>query len=487
MRLLTAFFLCIGVSLMAKADVSQDIKKYNLLPTIEKFHRSPAQMRCIVGPVGSGKTTGATWEMCYYKPFQLLKAHDMSKTRWCVVRNTYSELRDTTLKTVREWFPWGQWREQRMEMTLQYPDGGPSVEILFRSCDRPDDMKKFKSLEITGFWIDESIEVDEDIKRMLKNRVGRYPRKSPVRFGVETTNPPNVEHPTYHQFEWGDCPPPGPVPKGQPLANHAGFWQPPRENVANLRPGYYDDLRGDYADTPEWIEMYIEGKPGMIVKGALVYNNFKRDYHVAKEPLVWHKGPLYRGWDNSGNSPAAVICQVIDGGRGVQILKEFTAGTEGIVDFTRRVVVQCNEWYPGAEYIEWADPAGHNQYSKRSGGLTSNAKLMLEECGVEVQPSDQAWNARKESVEQALGRIEGVLIDPSCIRLINGFIGGYHYPEIGTTGQYKEAPAKNEYSHVHDALQYVMVKLGTVRKHENILETYTPPYIPEGEQSWMGV
>ena len=39
-------------------------------------------------------------------------------------------------------------------------------------------------------------------------------------------------------------------------------------------------------------------------------------------------------------------------------------------------------------------------------------------------------------------------------------MGGYHYGEVGAgTGIYQYTPLKNRFSHIHDALQYVMVRL----------------------------
>jgi hypothetical protein len=209
--------------------------------TLDEFHRSGAQIRCIVGPVGSGKTSAAAWECFYYIPYLLFKEYGIKHSRGVIVRNTYSELIDTCLDSVRnEWFTWGSWEAQRRIYRVQYPEG-IEIEALFRSCDRPEDIKKFKSLQITWYWIDESIEVKDEIKKMLKNRIGRYPKKCPVRFGIETTNPPSITHPTYTQFQW-NRPPPGPVPKGQPLENHHGFWQKPGENSKYLRPGYYGQV-----------------------------------------------------------------------------------------------------------------------------------------------------------------------------------------------------------------------------------------------------
>ncbi len=434
-----------------------DVKEYAALPTLRTFHESGAQIRCIVGPVGSGKTSAATWELCYYLPRFLFEEYGMKDTRWVVVRNTYPELRDTTMRTIFDWFPWGLHRKQENIYLLKYPEGY-TVEVLFRSCDNPDDVKKFKSLEITGYWIDESIEVADEIKRMLKNRIGRYPQKCPVRFGIETTNPPDVEHSTYTDFDWSATGHPGPVSDKKPLPNHAGFWQPAGENNANLREGYYADLQNDYRDNPDWIATYIKGEPGIIVEGRLVYNNFRKDRHVAVGPVVWPGGMLYRGWDHSGNTPACVVVQVPTARR-AQVLKEFHTDRMGIEDFAKTVQTSCNLLFPDAKYEDWGDPAGDNQFSKKGGGFTSNTQLVREATGIRIRPSDQNWTARKESVEKQLGVIDGLIIDPSCIRLINGFVGGYHYKEIGVSGRYQEKPEKNKFSHVHDALQYVMQKI----------------------------
>jgi len=108
--------------------------------------------------------------------------------------------------------------------------------------------------------------------------------------------------------------------------------------------------------------------------------------------------------------------------------------------------------------VDYADPAGESKQSSPIGGLTSNADMMRD-FGISVIPSDQNWEARKESVQRQIGREGGILIDPSCSRLINGFVAGYSYPEIATTGVYRDKPAKNKWSHVHDSLQYVLVKI----------------------------
>jgi hypothetical protein len=456
-------------------------KDYVALPTCLAFHNSKAQLRAVVGPVGSGKTSAASWEICWFLPEYLYRAHGYTKSRWVIVRNTYLELADTTRKTIEEWFPFGTYMAQARTYFIRYGDPPIQVELLYRSCDRPEDIKKFKSLELTGYWIDESIEVKDEIKLMLQSRIGRYPRGCKVRYGIETTNPPDITDATYYKFNWQQSPPghpgpilpPGPLPTKDPLEKHEGFWQPPRENIANLRPGYYDDLRQDYADNPDWIDMYIDGKPGILVKGKLVYSNFRREIHCAKEPLRWTGGPLYLGWDHSGNTPACVVVQ-IPTSRSAQVLREYYSDKMGIVDFGRYVLHSINRDFPGWEAGgHFGDPAGAAAFSKKDGGFTSNHQLLLEECGVEIVSADNNFRARVEAVERQLRVIDGLLLDPSCILTINGFLGGYYYPENQQVmGEYLPNVRKNRYSHVHDALQYCLMSLFSAPVRDDLEPAY---------------
>jgi hypothetical protein len=85
--------------------------------------------------------------------------------------------------------------------------------------------------------------------------------------------------------------------------------------------------------------------------------------------------------------------------------------------------------------------------------------LIKEATGIEIKPSEQNFTARTQAVDQALARNEGLLIDPSVTRLINGFLGGYHRLEIGNTGIYRDEPEKNRWSHPMEGLQYLATKV----------------------------
>jgi hypothetical protein len=265
----------------------------------------------------------------------------------------------------------------------------------------------------------------------------------------------------YTKFSW-QTKVPGPIPEGKALAGHLGWWQPPHENDENLPPNYYLDLIQAYEGNRDWVDRYVFGKPGIIVYGRPVYRNFSADFHVADKPIEATSKTLFCGWDNTGNTPGVVVVELPEPGR-VNILREYYTERMGIVDFGQYVVSDREFRWPGRSWADYCDPAGVAQHSRPGGGLTSNAELMKEELGVNPIASEQNWEVRRESVETSLGRQMGgkgvIQIDPSCRMLINGFIGGYCYPEIGTTGRHNDRPEKNKYSHIHDALQYVMVKL----------------------------
>jgi len=120
-------------------------------PTVSRFMRSNAPVRGIIGPVGSGKSTGCCWEVFRHAQEQTPGPDGKRRSRWAVIRNTYRELADTTVKTWLSWFPEslvGQFN--RADMTHVVRAGDVEAEVLFRALDRPQDISKLLSLELTG-------------------------------------------------------------------------------------------------------------------------------------------------------------------------------------------------------------------------------------------------------------------------------------------------------------------------------------------------
>lgn len=236
---------------------------YTAPPKVAEFLRSNAFVRAVVGPVGSGKSSGCIVELvrraCEQKP----GPDGLRRTRFVVIRNTYGQLRDTTRKTLEQWIPpdWGTWHEQAFTFEMKFQD--VHSEILFRALDRPEDVKKLLSLELTGAYINEAREVPKHVLDVLQTRVGRYPSKiqgGATWFGIwMDTNPWHVGHEFYKLFRS--------KPEGHELFEQPGGRDPDAENVENLPPGYYQRLCA--GKDAEWIAEYVDGKYPDADKGSI--------------------------------------------------------------------------------------------------------------------------------------------------------------------------------------------------------------------------
>lgn len=197
----------------------------------------------------------------------------------------------------------------------------------------------------------------------------------------------------------------------------------------------------------------FEGKP--------VYADFNRTLHVASAPVRPDPGvPLLIGWD-FGLTPAAILAQMC--GRQLRIFHEFieTSGSISKLAPVVRAYLQQNfaPWFLNEEDLikNYVDPAGFQR------GQTDERTCVdvMREFGFHgILPGPVGWELRRKAVEDFLIKTYGegpaLLIDDSCSILIEGFSGGYQYPEkAGEIEPMQARPLKNKYSHPHDALQYL--------------------------------
>lgn len=237
---------------------------YNAPATVGRFMQSNAFVRCIVGPVGSGKSSGCLMEVLRRATAQAPGPDKKRRTRFVIIRNTYPELRDTTRKTFEEWIPerLGQWHEQEFMFELKFND--VQSEVLFRALDRPQHIKKLLSLDLTGGYINEMREVPKAVLDLLQTRVGRYPSMAQggaTWFGVwGDTNPWHTGHWGYKLFSQER-------PDGFELFEQPGGLSPAAENVENLPGGYYPRLC--QGKDKEWIEVYVHAKYGSSDRGSI--------------------------------------------------------------------------------------------------------------------------------------------------------------------------------------------------------------------------
>ena len=447
--------------------------------------------RGIRGPVGSGKSVACCVEVFRRSLEQKKNDQGIRKSRWAIIRNTNPQLRTTTIKTWLDWFPedvWGKFHWS-VPYTHHIQQDELDIEILFLALDRPEDVKKLLSLELTGIWINEAREVPKSIIDACTMRVGRYPsmREGGASWSgvIADTNAPEEDH--WWAIMAGEVPIPDYIPREQAqMLNKPDNWsfyvQPSAmkekldekgdvdsyevnksaENISNILETYYPNLiRGK---TKSWIDVYVMNKLGSIQEGKPVYPQFVSETHIAEEEIPIAVGvPLYIGVD-FGLTPAAVFGQKV---RGRWLLQsEIVAIDMGIVRFAELLRQEIATRFSGLDVNIIGDPAG----DFRAQTDESTPFQILRGAGLRAIPApSNSVDLRLESVASQLTKMAdgqpAFLIDRRCPTLIKGFQGGYCYRRMQVSGErYDDKPEKNMYSHIHDALQYLMLGAGEGRQ-----------------------
>ena len=459
--------------------------------TLKTFMKSNDFFRGMRGPVGSGKSVACCIEVFRRSLLQAKNKEGKRKTRWAVIRNTNPQLKTTTIKTWLDWFPEDVWGDFAWSVpyTHKIHRGDLEIEVLFLALDRPEDVKKLLSLELTGVWINEAREIPKSIIDACTMRVGRFPSMrdgGATWYGViADTNAPEEDH--WWPIMAADVPVPDHISRDEALMlikpdNWSFYSQPPAllekkdkdgsttaydpnelaENKSNLTPKYYSNIiRGK---TKGWIDVYVLNKLGSIEEGKPVYPNFKQELHCATDILLPNiTQPLYIGID-FGLTPAAVFGQRLVTGRWV-LLDELVCFDMGVVRFSELLRGIIRKSYRNFDIQIYGDPAGdfRSQTDERT------PFQIMRNNGLKAIPAPSNDPAlRVEAVDVTLQRLidgkAGFLLDKKCVTLKKGFNGGYHYRRLQTAGdRYDEKPFKNRYSHVHDALQYLMMGAGEGR------------------------
>jgi hypothetical protein len=459
--------------------------------TLKKFMKSDDFFRGLRGPVGSGKSVACCIEIFRRALLQQKNAEGKRKSRWAVIRNTNPQLRTTTIKTWLDWFPEDTWGNFAWSVpyTHRILVGELDVEVIFLALDRPEDVKKLLSLELTGVWVNEAREIPKSIIDACTMRVGRFPS---MREGgaswygvIADTNAPEEDH--WWPIMAADVPVPDHISRDEALMlikpdNWSFHTQPPAllenkgsdgfiigyeentkaENKKNLTKQYYNNIiRGK---TKGWIDVYVLNKLGSIEEGKPVYHSFKEELHITKEKIQLVPGqPVWIGVD-FGLTPAAVFGQRTSTGKW-NIVNELVCFDMGVIRFSELLRGEIAKSYKGYEVMIYGDPAGdfRSQTDERT------PFQIMRNHGLKAIPAPSNDVAlRIEAVDSTLSRLvdgsPGFNMNTDCINLKKGFNGGYHYRRLQVSGdRYDEKPLKNRYSHVHDALQYLMMGAGEGR------------------------
>jgi hypothetical protein len=462
-------------------------------PTTWKFLGDDSFFRGLMGPVGSGKSYACAAEVMLRAAKQPPSPKDNVRySRFVVVRNSYPELRTTTLKTWTEIFPESQWGSLRWSPPITHHiklpprDDVPGVdcEVIFLALDQPKDVRKLLSLELTGAWVNEARELPLAVVQGLTHRVGRYPTKAnggaPWRGIWADTNPMDDDHwwhrlaekePVKGKFKWTFFRQPGGMIEGSadapdavPAAKRYWVVNPRAENINNLPPGYYEQQLG--GKDLDWIQCYVGGQYVFVKEGRPVWPEFD-DVTMSVEGLELDEGaPIHVGLD-FGLTPAAVFGQRTPSGQW-RILYELVTDDMGLERFGQMLLYEFNTRFSKCEPMIWGDPAG----GARDQIFEVTSFDHLRSLGLNAQPTaSNDFQVRREAGAAPMTRLvigqPGLLVDASCKRLRKALAGGYHFKRVGISGgmdRFRDAPNKDQNSHVGDAFGYLMLGGGEHRR-----------------------
>lgn len=448
--------------------------KYSTLtaPTCGRFMKSNAFGRLIAGPVGSGKTVSCVMEMLRRSIEQSPGADGYRHTRFAVVRQTLKQLKDTVLKDCKQWLHGiGEYRVS--ENTFHIKFDKVRSEWIFIPLEDAEDQARLLSMQLTGAWCSEAIEMDIGVLAPISGRIGRYPSGAdgaPTWFGmIADTNMPSEGSP-WHKFmteppaDWDIHIQPSGLSAAAEnlpwLTQTEGTMKLPINDPRRIAQGrqYYKRFVDMYGLDSDWVKRYVKAEYGDDPSGSAVFRtSFTMAFHTVENTTVIPGYPLIIGQD-FGRDPWSIICQVDHLGR--LVVHEEVEGTDtGLEHHVSRSLrpTLLQEKYLGMKMAMVGDPAG----IAKNNITEENCFDTLKRLGMSAYPAPtNLIDPRLRAVEQFLLRqVAGgpalMINRGKCPRLVRAMAGGYRYTRKKVDGQRKPKPDKNEFSHVADTLQYV--------------------------------
>jgi hypothetical protein len=425
---------------------------YNAPPTISEFMMDGHEVRLLLGPYGSGKTTGCIMELARRMLQEFPDAQGIRQTRFVIVRNTAQQLRQTILEDIRKWLsPAMEYRvtDSTVKFDFMHPVlGRIKSDWMLIPLDKPEDQQRLLSLNITGGWISEYREVPVSVMEALLGRVGRFRplgvNKNAWHGIIGESNPPDEDSEWFIKMEVDR-------PGNWAVFKQPGGMEPSAENRENLREGYYESLIE--SNNEDWVDVHVHAKYGKSLSGQAVFRtSFKPDIHVTYQPVnPVPLTPIMVAQD-FGRTPACLICQLDPMGR-LLVLREIISTGMGIEQFVNTLLRPTMvKFYMGHKMFMIGDPSGQFK-----GQITEESAFdALQRLGFKIYPAPtNELDPRIRAAEQIMLRHGGILIDGNnCPLLIQALKFNYRYKRK-KTGELEDLPEKSHpWSDLGDCLQY---------------------------------
>jgi hypothetical protein len=450
---------------------------YEAPPTLARFMDSAAFARFAIGPVGSGKTTACIFELLKHSAQQQPGPDGVRRTRWAIVRQTLSQLKMTVLLDILSWLrPIADYKVSESLIKIQFNDVVSEWYLI--PLEDEEDQKRLLSMQLTGAWLSEAIEMDPNLVDAIAGRCGRFPSAAEGGaswFGmIGDTNAP-VEGSEWHGLFEDDKPPDWQVftqPSG--LADDAENLAYLVQTSATLKLDVDDPIRLAQGRTyyerlargknKAWIDRYVHARYGDDPSGTAVHReSYSRKFHVRQslDPVAGR--PILIGQDLARN-PCSLICQVDHIGR-LLCLDEVIAEDIGLeLHVTKYLKPKLyTDRYSGFMFAAVGDPSGR----AKGNFLEETSFDVLMRLGIPAFPAPTNHiDPRIQAVDTLLLQQRdgggAILIDESrCPNLVRALGGQYRY-EKTKAGITKPLPAKTHpWSDVADCLQYVCLTVNS--------------------------
>lgn len=475
-------------------------------PIAHAFRSDKSAVSTIMGPYGSAKTTTCFQKIINSLLWQPAGPDGVRRARWCVVRDTYGHLQANVMADWFMWFPktkdnYNQTTNtHRLRFDLPLGNGDVAkleLEMLFRAVDNQSAEELFKGMALTGLWLNEMDTLHYDVFKYGFPRVGRYrPPGTPIGGWsgvIGDMNAPAEDNWTYdfnvnkniglspeemkaYQVSFGD---------NFRVSFHIqpGGLSPGAENLANLPSGYYERIQIGMSEADK--RRFIHNKFGAVRDGNPVYSQYNDDRHCVAGLTVDKRLPVYIGLDG-GNTPAALFGQKAQSGQ-IRIVDEcvvYQPGKEnqlqglGAKEFGQTVGRYWNENFAGCKLgeVSWADPACYYGDSERNredrawihrfvdgfNEVAIGAKLKMKPAPVKGNRVGPRLEAVRDCLKNVIDDQPAYVISDRCRVLREGYNRGYVTVRVQFStggGRWSDEPLKNDFSHVHDANQYLALGL----------------------------
>jgi hypothetical protein len=476
---------------------------------LSAFGQSRQFMNIIRGPLASGKTKAAVFNIIKLASEQRPDENRVRKTRIAAVRNTYPDLNGTTIPEFREVLHplMGQvvnGHPPTCKMNFALPDGTTvDSEILFMALDRDDDIRKFRGMQITFIWFNELRFIPVSVVREGLSRCDRFPTPgfSPFVGGLADTNAWDEDHwleeyaqrAALNDLEgWAFFNQPPAVirategDEGVHRSINGTWWKvsPDAENLSVLGNQYYGRQIAGAKD--DWIRVNLGNETGLSMDGKPVHPDYQESTHKATKELVPLPGIVIQVGMDFGLSPAAAFMQRQPNGRW-HAFDEIVCEDMGAEKFANEIKLKVAEWRQRVgmdlHFAFRGDPSGDSRVGTDEGTVF---KTLAAHGIVAVPASTNDVGVRRAALERPLTRMvaggPGILFSPRCKTLRKGLKGGFQYKRVQVRGErYQDKPDKGPYSHICEAAEYALMDAGehTIVNTSRV-QQHTMPVVPKG-------